>query len=180
MEDTLKQLHDMSIFKGRMPHLQHLRLNSMSPSQETRSQSPSLRSPTLSSNSGIASSQTASVTRHRAENVPFTHFLGIGAKSEKKARKGASSSQTGPSSDTNISGTDKLRKQEEKQRKAEEKSRKKAEAKAKTDRLAMELKEKAIQRAAALEKVSLHSGRSSDRRPQWVDGPSMYGALGSL
>jgi hypothetical protein len=72
-------------------------------------------------------------------------------------------------------------KEEAKQRKAEEKQRKKAEAKAKTERLAIELKEKARQRAEAQEKAaSLHSSRSGDRRPIWAEGPSMYGSLGTL
>jgi hypothetical protein len=72
-------------------------------------------------------------------------------------------------------------KEEIKQRKAEEKQRKKAEAKARTERLALELKEKARQRAAAQEKAaSLYSSRSGDRQPLWAEGPSMFGSLGTL
>ena len=73
-----------------------------------------------------------------------------------------------------------MSKGEIKQRKTEEKLRKKADAKAKTERLAFELKEKARQRALAQEKaLSLHSSRSGDK-PVWADGPSMFGGLGTL
>jgi hypothetical protein len=134
-----------------------------------------LRSPALSS--GAVSPQTAPVIKHHKDNISFIDFVGANAKP-----KDAPSLKSGQSSDTSIFSfrTDKPSKREEKQRKTEEKKRKKAEAKARTERLAVELKEKAKQRAAALERTSIHSGRSSDGRPQWVDGPSMFGALGSL
>jgi len=82
-----------------------------------------------------------------------------------------------PSSSRVSVTTVKTTKQEEKQRKAEEKRRKKAEAKAKTEMLALELKEKARQRAAIVDK------ELGDKRLQRIDGPAtMFGGLqvGSL
>ena len=65
----------------------------------------------------------------------------------------------------------KMTKREEKLKKVEEKERKRAEAKVKTERLALELKEKARQHAAKVDK------ESGDKTPQWTDGPAMYGGL---
>jgi hypothetical protein len=105
--------------------------------------------------------------------------MGGGGKSEKGAVKVSKAIQSPTASVLSVR-TGGL-KEEIKQRKTEEKQRKKAEARAKTERLAYELKEKAKQRAAAQEKAaSLHSSRSGDRRPVWAEGPSMYGSLGTL
>ena len=178
---------DIPILKKRMPHLEHLKLNAIPPSRRSRSQSPSQLSPSSDGGSfSHAPPYTTPLTKHRGGSaVSFTRFLG--GKSEKetaKAFKGdkdmRSRSIQSPTTSILSVRTGGL-KEEIKQRKAEEKQRKKAEAKAKTEQLALELKEKARQRKAAQEKTaSLHSSRSGDRKPVWAEGPSMYGSLGTL
>jgi hypothetical protein len=173
---------DVPAFRKRMPHLEHLKLNTMSP-RRSRSQSPSLQSPSRSSDSGSLSPlplPTPPATKHRAGSaVSFTRFIGSGSKRDKEKEQWSASVQSASASLSSFETTG-LSKGEIKQRKAEEKLRKKADAKAKTERLAFELKEKARQRALAQEKaVSLHSSRSGDK-PVWADGPSMFGGLGTL
>jgi len=183
--------HDIPTLRKRMPHLEHLKLNAISP-RKSRSQSPSLLSPTLSptlsSDSGHRSyvaPQIDPFTKQRSVSaVSFTRFIGGKGKSDKTAAKMDKgmvlrSARSPAASVLSVSTTG--TKEELKQRKAEEKQRKKAEAKAKTEKLAFELKEKARQRAEAREKAaSLHSSRSGDRKPIWAEGPSMYGSLGTL
>lgn len=158
MEDPLNH-HDSPILKKRVPLLDHLKINSMS-------HSPALHSPAFSSNSSL----TSPVTRHRVgSGVSFTHFLGGGAKGG-KAEKGGDEHSFSSSS-----GTQKLTKQEEKQRKADEKKRRKAEARAKTQQLAMDLKEIASNRATALQHLSV-SGKPAEGKPEWMNAPpSMFG-----
>jgi hypothetical protein len=177
---------DMSTLKKRMPHLEHLKLNAMSPSRRSRSQSPSQLSLSSDGDSlSHAPPYTTPLTKHRGGSaVSFTRFLGGKSEKEAKAVKGdkdmRSRSIQSPTTSILSVRTGGL-KEEIKQRKAEEKQRKKVEAKAKTEQLALELKEKARQRKAAQEKTaSLHSSRSGDRKPIWAEGPSMYGSLGTL
>lgn len=180
---------DIPTLKRRMPHIEHLRLKGISPSLRTRSQSPTSRSP-LSSDSGTLSPgpQTAPLTRHRVGSaVSISRFLGGGSKAEKPAaiattaeRNHWSPATPSPSFTSFYDDGVKSPKQEEKRRKAEEKQRKKDEAKAKTEQLALDLKEKARKREAAKQRASMHSGKSNDKRPVWADGPSMFGGLGSL
>ncbi|KIM89126.1 hypothetical protein PILCRDRAFT_212912 [Piloderma croceum F 1598] len=180
--------YDIPTLRQRVPQLDHLRINTMSPPRRSRSQSPSLLSSTVSSDSGHFSPvepQIDSFTKQRSgSTISFTRFMGGKGKSEKTVAKmdrdvALRSAQSPAASVLSVATT--RTKEEIKQRKAEEKQRKKAEAKAKTERLAIELKEKARQRAEAREKAaSLHSSRSGDRRPIWAEGPSMYGSLGTL
>ena len=156
----------------------HLKLNDISSARRTRSQSPSLRSPTLSSDSSCFSPtlpQTAPLTKHRLGSaVSFSRFRGGGAKGEKDTNVTSKSVQL---STKGISSGKTGNKEEIKQRQAGEKQRQKAEAKAKIEKLALELKEKARKREKA---ASIYSNRSGDRRPIWAEGPSMYGSLGTL
>lgn len=175
--------YDIPTLRQRVPHLDQLRINTMSPPRRNRSQSPSLLSPAVSSDSGHFSPvapQTDSFTKQRSgSTISFTRFIGGKGRSEKAVAKTDRDLQSPATSVLSVATTG--TKEEVKQRKAEEKQRKKAEAKAKTERLAIELKEKARQRAEAREKAaSLHSSRSGDRRPIWAEGPSMYGSLGTL
>jgi len=72
-------------------------------------------------------------------------------------------------------------KREEKIRKAEEKKRKKEEARYKMEMLALELKERERQKAAAVDRQSTHSGRSLGRgRRQWDEEVAMYDGLAAL
>jgi len=172
--------HDVPTAKKRMPHLEHLKLNAMSP-HGSRSPSPSLLSPSRSSLSSSLSpvQPTFPVTKHPA--VSFNRFIGSGGRNEKEKDAWSTTVQLASASVISFGSGTGGTKDEIKQRKAEEKQRKKAEAKAKTERLALELKEKARQRAAVQEKAaSLHSSRSGDKKPVWVEGPSMFGALGVL
>lgn len=177
-EDTFRDL-DRSTVKKRMPHLEHLRLNASTP-RRSRSQSPSLRSPVHSSDSGTIAPQpsTAPLTTHRGGSaVSFTRILGGGSKSGKQAAKAAENDVWSVSTQSPTQSFFPGSKQEEKRRKAEEKQRKKDEAKAKTERLAQELKAKAKQRAAAQDKGSIHSSRSGEKKPTWDEGPALFGGL---
>jgi len=179
--------YDIPTLRQRVPHFDQLRINNTSP-RRSRSQSPSLLSSTVSSETGhfspVAPQIDSFTKQHSGSTISFTRFMRGKGKSEKTVAKMDRDVALRPAQSpaASVLSVATMRSKEEvKQRKAEEKKRKKAEAKAKTERLAIELKERARRQAEARDKsASLHSSTSGNRRPIWAEGPSMYGSLGTL
>ena len=160
----------------------------MTTSLRSRSESPTSRSVASSdSDSGTLSPvpQTAPILGRRVGSaISINKFLGGSSKAEKAATKAGRTErhQWSPltPSPSFISFYDegvKSPKQGEKWRKVEEKQRKKYETKAKTERLALALKEKAQEREA---RGSIYSGKSNNKKPLWADTPALFGGLSSL
>lgn len=177
-DDTLRQ-RDMLLLRRRLPQLEPLKLTDST--TRTRSRSPSLpRSPTSSIGSYTVSPLPPKITTPSSgSRVSLIRFMGVGKGGKGSLRTDGDIRVHSVQSNVSI-GTVTSRKQEIKQRKAEEKAQKKQEAKAKVDRLALQLKEKTKQRALALEKEKkAHLGKSGARQTQWtpVNGPIFGGLL---
>lgn len=125
----------------------------------------------------LSSTTLSPPSTERSQSTLSGMFTSASSKSSKSTSSGSLYSPT-PSVVTlgpKLSKS-KSEKELEKLRKAGEKARKKAEAKAKNDRLAQDLKDKAKKRKADQEKQSSHSGRSSEKRVD--DDIAMFGGLG--
>lgn len=141
-------------------------------------------SSTFSSTSGTASpppQSPRSITSHRTgSSMSLARFLPGSKKDSTGPETPGKSSWT--RSQTDLATSDKSFILDKKSLKAEEKKKKKAEAKARTEKLAADLKSRARERASAVDKQSTHSSRSTEheRKRGRGDEVAMYGGLATV